>query len=179
MTKFIIKRLLISVIILFFVMFIIYTLEFSLPTSYVSKMARQLSQKPGNTKSYEEWMADLNRQYGMDKGLVGGYFAWLGSVATGNLGDSWQYTKPVLEVFHGCIWDSFVLALIAFILEIAIAIPLGVVAAKKQYSFTDYFVTVVSMMCISMPTFFVAVMLKMIFAVKLGWLDIGGMVGRN
>ncbi len=72
MTKFIIKRLLISVVILFFVMFIIYALEFSLPTSYVSKMARQLSQKPGNTKSYDDWMAELNAQYGMDKGLVGG-----------------------------------------------------------------------------------------------------------
>ncbi len=179
MTKFIIKRLMISVVILFFVMFIIYALEFSLPTSYVSKMARQLSQKPGNTKSYEDWMAELNAQYGMDKGLVGGYFAWLGSVVTGNLGDSWQYTKPVTEVFKGCIWYSFILAFISFVLEIAIAIPLGVTAAKKQYSFTDYFVTVVSMVCISMPTFFVATVLKMIFAVKLGWLDIDGMIGRN
>lgn len=179
MSKFILKRLLISFVIFFFVMFIIYALEFSLPTSYVSKMARQLSQKPGNMKSYDEWMADLNAQYGMDKGILGGYFTWLGSMFRLDFGDSWQHTKPVLDVFSDCIWHSFILSAISFVFEIIIAIPLGVVAARKQYSFTDYFVTVVAMVCISMPTFFVATVLKMIFSVRLNIFDIGGMTGRN
>lgn len=165
MTKFIIKRILISIVIFFFVMFIIYALEFSLPSSYVEKQARELSQKPGSTKSADEWLNDLKAQYGMDKGIVGGYFTWLGSMATLNFGDSWQHTAPVTEVFKGCIWYSFVLSAISFVLEILIAIPLGVVAARKQYSFTDYFVTVVAMVCISLPTFFVATLLKYLFAV--------------
>ncbi len=70
------------------------------------------------------------------------------------------------------------LAFVAFVLEIAIAVPLGVIAAKKQYSGIDYSVTVISLIGISLPTFFVATLLKMIFAVKLGWLDISGMQGR-
>jgi peptide/nickel transport system permease protein len=179
MSKFILKRVLTSCLIFFFVMFIIYALMYSLPTSYVEKTARQLSQKPGTQKSYTEWLTELNAQYGMDKDVVSGYFTWLGSAVQGHFGDSWQYTIPVTEEFHRTIWYSFALGLVAFIFEILIAIPLGVVAAKKQYSMTDYTVTVLAMIGISMPTFFLATLLKLVFAVKLRWFDISGMMGRN
>lgn len=187
MLKFTIKRLLISVVILFFVMFIVYALMFSLPTSYMEKTARELSQKPGSLKSAQEWLAELNAQYGMDKGLVGGFFIWMKSAVVGNFGDSWQWTDTVTNVFHDTVWYSFALGLISFIFEILIAIPLGVLAARKQYSFTDYTVTVVALIGISMPTFFVATVYKLVFAVKLqDWFglaqpvfDISGMQGRN
>ena len=77
--------------------------------------------------------------------------------------------------FNDVIWYSFFLGLIAFILEVAIAIPLGVIAATKQYSVTDYTVTVVSLIGISMPSFFVATVLKLVFAVKLDWFPAMGM----
>lgn len=179
MSKFIIKRVLICCLIFFFVMFIIYALMYSLPTSYVEKTARQLSQKPGTQKSYTEWLQELNAEYGMDKDVVSGYFTWLSSSLRGNFGDSWYYTIPVTQEFQKTIWYSFALGLVVFILETLIAIPLGVVAARKQYSMTDYTVTVLAMIGISMPTFFVATLLKLIFAVKLGWFDISGMTGRN
>ena len=76
---------------------------------------------------------------------------------------------------HIALGDSFALGLVSFVLEILIAIPLGIQAAKKQYSFADYFTTVVSMVCISMPTFFLATLLKYVFSVKLGWFDLSGM----
>ena len=179
MFKYIVKRLLYSAIILFFVMFIIYALMYNMPTSYVETKARELASRPGATKSYAEWLADLNAQYGMDKGVVGGYFIWLGNAVRGNWGDSWAWTIPVTQVFKNTIWYSFALSVVAYIFEILIAIPLGISAAKKQYSFTDYFTTVVSMICISMPTFFLATLLKYIFSVKLGWFDLSGMQGRN
>lgn len=179
MTKFIIKRLLISVVILFFVMFIVYTLMYSMPTQYTEQMARELSKGQGGTKNYEDWLAQLNAQYGMDKGLFGGFLSWLGNAVQGNFGDSWKYTKPVTEVFHNTIWYSFILGVVSFVFEIIIAIPLGVLAAKKQYSITDYTVTVVALVGISMPTFFLATVLKLIFSVELGWFDISGMIGRN
>ena len=68
---------------------------------------------------------------------------------------------------------------IAFVLEVAIAIPLGILAAKKQYSLTDYTISVVALVGISMPTFFLASLLKLVFAAELNWFDIGGMEGRN
>ena len=74
MLKYTTKRLLYSIIILFFVMFIIYTLMYSMPNNYIEQKARELASKPGAGKSYTEWLADLNAQYGMDKGLVAGYF---------------------------------------------------------------------------------------------------------
>ena len=179
MGKFIAKRLALSVVIFFFVTLIIYGLEFSLPTSYVEQMARELSTKPGTTKSAAEWLAELNAQYGMDKGIIQGYFIWLGNAVRGNFGDSWSQTMPVLELFDKCIWYSFVMGVIAFVLQIAIAIPLGVIAARKQYSLTDYTVTVFGLVGISMPTFFVATVLKLIFSVKLGWFELVGMQGRD
>lgn len=179
MAKFIIKRLLYSVLILFFVMFLIYVLMYNMPMSFVETKARELASRPGATKSYTEWLADLNAQYGMDKGVVQGYFVWLSSAVRGNWGDSWQWTVPVLEKFNTTVWYSFALGLVSFIFEVIIAIPLGITAAKKQYSFTDYFTTVVAMVSISLPTFFLATLLKYVFAVKLGWVDLTGMQGRD
>ena len=160
-------------------MFIVYALMYSLPTSYVEKTARELASRPGSLKSAAQWISELNEQYGFNRGIVGGYFHWLGQAVQGNFGESWNWTVDVTEKFNDVIWYSFALSLIAFILEIAISIPLGVVAARKQYSVTDYTVTVVALIGISLPTFFTATILKMIFAVKLGWFDIAGMQGRN
>lgn len=179
MGKFIAKRLAFSAVIFFFVTFIIYALECNLPTSYVEQTARELATRPGATKSAQEWIDELNAQYGMDKGIVQGYFIWLGNAVQGNFGDSWSQTMPVLKLFDKCIWYSFVMGAISFILEIIIAIPLGVVAARKQYSLTDYAVTVFGLIGISMPTFFVATVFKLIFSVKLGWFELVGMQGRN
>ncbi|MCR4960897.1 MAG: ABC transporter permease [Lachnospiraceae bacterium] len=179
MAKFIAKRLGLCVLIFFFATFMVYVLEYSLPTSYVEKTAMELSQRPGSLKSAQQWMDELNAQYGMDKGIVKGYFTWLSNSARGNFGDSWSQTMPVTDLFKKCIWYSFVMGLIAFVLEIFIAIPLGVTAARKQYSMTDYTVTVVSLVGISMPTFFVATVLKLIFSVRLGWFELVGMQGRN
>lgn len=179
MAKFIAKRLGLCVIIFFFVTFIIYVLECSLPTSYVEKMALELSVRPGNTNSAQQWIAELNAQYGMDQGLVKGYFVWFKNSVRGNFGDSWTQTMPVTELFKKCIWYSFGMGLIAFVLEIMIAIPLGVLAARKQYSIADYTVTVLGLIGISMPTFFVATVFKLIFSIHLGWFDLVGMQGRN
>jgi len=179
MTKFIIKRLLTCTLILFFVMFIVYLLIYSLPSSYVETMARQLSMKPGSQKSAADWLAELNAQYGMDKGPLEGYFTWLKSAVKGDFGESWVWTVPCTEKFSQVIWYSFWLGLASFILEIIIAIPLGILAAKKQYSITDYAITVFSLIGISLPTFFTAIMLKMIFSVKLGWFDLSGLQSRD
>lgn len=179
MAKYTVKRLLYSALILFFVMFLIYVLMYNMPMGYIETKARELASRPGASKSYSEWLADLNAQYGMDKGIVQGYFTWLKSAVRGEWGESWSWTVPVTQKFHDTVWYSFALGLVSFILEILIAIPLGIAAARKQYSFTDYFTTVVSMICISMPTFFLATILKYVFSVKLGWFELTGMQGRN
>ena len=178
MRKFIIKRIIMSVFILFFVAFIIYALLRCLPSSYVENMAQQLSMAPG-AKSDEEWIAQLNAQYGLDKNIVLGFFTWLGDAVRGNFGDSWKYTVPVLQKFNDVIWVSFIMGAISLVLELIIAIPLGVIAATKQYSRADYAITAGALVGISLPTFFFATLLKLLFSVKLGWFDLYGLVGRD
>ena len=171
MRKFLVKRTLLSIVILFFVTFIIYVLMRCLPASYVETMARQLSQAPGS-KPYEEWLAQLNAQYGLDLELIPGFFVQLKNLVTGNFGDSWKYTVPVIQKFNEVIWVSFIMGAISLVFELLIAVPLGIVAATKQYSVTDYTVTTVALLGMSLPTFFFA-------TVKLGWFDLVGLTGRD
>ncbi len=178
MRKYIIKRLLQSVVILFFVAFIIYALIRCLPTSFVEAMARQKSMQPGS-KSYQEWLDQLNAMYGLDGGILRGFFHWLGSAVRLDFGDSWKWTVPVIEKFKDCIWISFIMGAISFFFEVIIAIPLGIISATKQYSKTDYTISIIALAGISLPTFFFASLLKLLFSVKLGWFELGGLVGRN
>ena len=178
MWKYILKRILQAILILFCVSFIIYALMRLMPGSYVENMAMTLSQGQG-AKSFDEWMAQLNAQYGLDKGIIPGFFTWAGDAIRGDFGDSWKYTVPVLQKFSEVIWLSFIMGAISLVLELVIAIPLGIVAATKQYSRTDYAITAGALVGISLPTFFFATILKLVFSVKLGWFDLYGLVGRD
>ncbi len=178
MRNYIIKRTVISVGILFFVTLIIYTLIRCLPASYVETMAMQLATAPGS-KPYEEWVAQLNADYGLDQPILVGYINWLKEFVRGNFGDSWRWTVPVVEEFKSVIWLSFVMGAISLVLELVIAIPLGIVAATHQYSRLDYGISAGALVGISLPTFFFATILKLVFAVKLQWFDTHGIVGRN
>lgn len=178
MRKYIIKRLLLSVVIFFFVMLIIYALMRCLPTSYIENVARAKSQQPGS-KSYDEWMAQLTAMYNMDRGIFVGYLYWLKDFFSGNFGDSWHYTVPVIQKFNETVWLSFWMGLITMFFELIIAIPLGIIAATKQYSKTDYTISILALAFISLPTFFFIALLKLVFSVKLGWFDLFGLISRN
>ena len=151
-----------------------------MPTSFVESLARQRAAASATTggPTYQEWLTQLNEAYHMNDDVVTGYLNWLGGVARGDFGNSWKYGIPVTEKFNQVIWYSVVLSIITLVLEVVICIPLGIQAARHQYSGFDYGITVFAMLCISLPTFFLATVLKYIFAVKLAWLDLYGIVGR-
>ncbi len=178
MRKYILKRVLLAIVILIFVTFIIYALMRSLPTSYIESIARQKSMQPGS-KSFDEWMDQLTVMYNMDGGIVVGFFRWWGQMLQGNFGDSWLFTVPVLEKFKEVIWLSFIMGAITMFFQLIIAVPLGIIAATKQYSRTDYIISVLALAGISLPTFFFASLLKLVFSVKLGWFDLFGLVSRH
>jgi peptide/nickel transport system permease protein len=178
MKTFIIRRLVLGLFITFFGAMIAYTVIRSLPTSYVESIARQRASNPLSTKSYQEWLDQLNQVYGLDKGIIPGFFDWIGNAVRGNFGDSWHYGIPVTEKFKDVIWISFMMNVITSLVQFFIAIPLGILAARKQYSRTDYAITVFALMGISLPTFFLATILKYVFAIKLQWFDLYGLTGR-
>lgn len=130
MKKFVVKRVLLSIVILFFVSMIIYAIMRCMPSSFVEQQALTLSQRPG-AKSYDEWVAQLNASYGLDTGVIQGYFRWAAKAIRGQFGDSWYFNQPVLTKFASVIWYSFALSLASFVLEIIIAIPAGIARCEK------------------------------------------------
>ena len=108
--------------------------------------------------------------------VLSGYFAWLGNMLKGDLGDSFLYQQPVGTVIASHMWISFSISLVALIFQFAIAIPLGITSATHQYSVADYTVTIVTMIGISLPSFFFAALLIKIFSSWLGWLPSFGLV---
>jgi peptide/nickel transport system permease protein len=178
MRNFIIRRLLFGIFISIFGAMIIYTVIRLLPTSYVELIARQRASNPLSTKTYQEWLAQLNEVYKLNVGIIPGFFGWLGNALRGNFGESWHYGIPVTEKFSQVIWYSLIINIITFFVELFISIPLGILAARKQYSKADYAITVFALMGISLPTFFLATILKYVFAIKLGWFDLYGLTGR-
>jgi len=178
MRNFIVRRLLLGLFITFFGAMVVYAVIRSLPTSYVETIARQRATNPLSTKTYQEWMDQLNLVYKLNVGIIPGFFGWVGNAVQGNFGESWHYGIPVTEKFNQVIWYSIIINVITFFVQIFISIPLGNLAATKQYSRTDYAITVFALMGISLPTFFLATLLKYAFAIKLGWFDLYGLTGR-
>lgn len=178
MKNFIIRRILLGIFIIFFGAMIIYTVIRLLPTSYVEQIARQRASNPLSTKSYQEWLDQLNEVYRLNVGIIPGYFGWLGNAIRGDFGESWHYGIPVTQKFSEVVWYSFIINIITFLVELLISIPLGILAARKQYSRTDYAITVFALAGISLPTFFLATILKYVFSIKLGWFDLYGLTGR-
>ncbi|MBQ8136063.1 MAG: ABC transporter permease, partial [Clostridia bacterium] len=180
MWKFIVRRVLLAAVIVFLGSFIIYGVMRAMPTSFVEAMARQRAAASATTggPTYQEWLDQLNKSYHLDTNVLSGFMNWFGGVLHGDFGISWKYGIPVIEKFNDVIWHSVILNVITLILEVAICIPLGIQAARGQYSGFDYGITVFAMLCISLPTFFLATLLKYFFAVKLGWFDLYGFVGR-
>ncbi len=103
------------------------------------------------------------------------YFEWLGKMFKGDLGTSFKYKRPVADVILDNMGISFAIAFVATILQFLIAIPLGIKAAVNQYGFVDYTVTVFTMIGISLPTFFLGALVIRVFAVGLGWFEVGGL----
>lgn len=111
--------------------------------------------------------------------VLGGYFSWLGNMLKGDLGDSFLYQQPVGTVIADHMWISFLISLVALILQFAIAIPLGIISATRQYSVVDYSVTVITMIGISLPSFFFAALLIKLFSSWLGWFPASGLVSAG
>lgn len=176
MWKYIAKRLLLAVVILLGVSVLIYMLTMLMPADYIDNQTAAAVQS-GSMKAAD--VQRLKELYGLaDKsfgGILKGYVKWLGGALTGDLGFSFVYGKPVSKVLNEYIWISFLIALIAFILEVIISIPMGIKAAVNQYGGYDYTVSVLAMVGTALPSFFLAALLMNWFSLGLGWFPLQGL----
>lgn len=118
----------------------------------------------------------LREMLGLNDSLPIQYIKWGGRMIRGDFGESLTYKRPVREVVRPFIINSFILNIGGFILAFLISIPIGIMTAVKKYSFFDNFWTVSSLVGVCMPSFFFALMLISLFAVRLGIFPMNGMV---
>lgn len=172
MLKYCIKRLLISLLILFGISLILYTLVWMMPVSYIKDLAIALAGSGGNVAEKE---ATIRESLGMDGTMLESYWNWLSNFLRGDFGESLVKKQPVSTVIFKNMGVSFILSFVALILELIIAIPLGVKCACNQYGKLDYAATVLTMIGISFPTFFLGSILIKFFVLDLGWFPATGL----
>ncbi len=128
-----------------------------------------------------EQRAEERARLGLDKPIPVQYWEWLQRSVRGDFGNSYTYKRPVKDIVPKFIWNTFLLNVVVYLFAFLISLPVGIICAVKQYSRTDNFWTVFSIIGISMPTFFFGLLLIYVFAVRLNWCPINGMVtaGKN
>lgn len=116
-----------------------------------------------------EAIALIRQKYGLDQPIHVQYVKWLGNLATGDLGESFRYRRPVASL----IWErapyTLQLAGLALLFDALLGIALGIFSAVKQYSLVDKSVTIGALVIYSIPGFWLALMLVLVFSVNLGW----------
>ncbi len=119
--------------------------------------------------------ARLKALYGLDLPLHERYLNWLGAALSGDFGYSRLHHRPVLEILWPRVGVTAELLGISVLLSLAVAIPAGVLAARRAYSWLDHLIGLLSLGAYSIPAFWLALMLIMAFSVELGWLPAGGL----
>ena len=124
-----------------------------------------------------ETLAALRSELGLDAGPVARYLAWVGGMVTGDFGISYTYRTPVAGMVLDRLQVSLPLALMALALSTIIAFPVGIWAAARRGTAVDAGVMGVTQLGVAVPNFWFAMLLVLVFAVKLRWVSAGGFPG--
>ncbi len=169
MLRFVLARLAQSAAVLLGMSFVVYLLLGLMPGDPVDLM---FGADPNVTA---DDVARLKALHGLDRPIVERYLAWLAGALQGDFGYSRLFAKPVLEVLGPRLANSLVLMAAALVLALAIAVPAGVRAALRPGSWTDQAINLACFAGVSIPPFWLALLLILLFAVALGALPAGGM----
>ncbi|MBX3010978.1 MAG: ABC transporter permease [Caldilineaceae bacterium] len=171
MGKYILRRLLVAIPILLGITIIDFTFINLAPGDPIMAM---VSAEAGSAQGAVD-AERLRENLGLDKPVIVRYFTWLTEILQGNFGTSFSSKRPVLDRISERIGPTLVLTASAMFISLIVGIPLGCLAALKQYSKWDYILTVVAFAGISVPSFFLAMGAISIFTLQLRWLPAFGM----
>ena len=129
----------------------------------------------GNPEATAEDAARLRALHGLDQPIITRYSNWLSTSLSGDFGYSRLFSKPVLDVMWPRLWSTLALMGGSIFLSVLLALPLGVHAARKPYSWSDKLINLGCFAGISIPAFWLALLMITLFAVILGWLPAGGL----
>lgn len=176
MLNYLIRRLgyaLIMVVLVSFVSFVIIELP---PGDFLDQKLAQLRAR--GDRSAEARIEDYRIRYGLDRPFMERYINWAVNFVRGDFGESFEFERPVRDLLGERLTMTIVLALASLIITWAIAIPLGVFSAVRQYSLGDQIITTISFIGLGMPGFLLA-LLVLFFAVTVLGQDIGGLFSRE
>jgi len=166
MRSYIIKRLIYSVIIAWGIMTITFILLRLGPTSPVDRYILNIAARGQDVESVRQ---AIEARYGLDKPIIEQYFIYMGNLLQGKWGWSFSTSQTVVDLIASHWIYSFQLILLASIFAIILGVGLGMLAAVKQNTRIDYAASTFSFIGISIPGFWLGLMLIMVFAVYLGW----------
>ncbi|MBA3505878.1 MAG: ABC transporter permease [Betaproteobacteria bacterium] len=119
-------------------------------------------------------IVEIRSRLGLDRPIVAQFFVWIGNLLSGDFGESFFFKKQVAELIVDRIEPTLALALTTMLLSIAIAVPMGVIAAYKQGTWIDRLVMGFSVLGFSVPVFVIGYILIFVFAIELNWLPVQG-----
>lgn len=167
MIKTILQRILQLIPILFIVSTIIFVLTRIIPGDPAVTML--------GPQAPVEAVEELREELGLNKSIGEQYLLYLKNVLKGDFGKSYAYNEPVTKLILERFPNTLILTVISLILAIIIAIPIGIISATKQYSIFDYISMIGALVGVSMPIFWLGLMLVLVFSVNLAWLPSIGM----
>ncbi|MDI9505532.1 MAG: ABC transporter permease [Bacillota bacterium] len=171
MARYVFKRVANLIPLLLVVSIMIFLMVRVTPTDPVASMVK-------GKKISQETRASIEAQYYLDRSLPEQYLIWMGNIFRGNFGTSFQYKQPVTTLLGERLPTTLQLVLMASVLSLAIALPVGILSAIKMNSGLDRILQLFTLLCVAMPVFLMSIILMLVFAYRLGWFPVFG-VGRN
>ncbi|SRR6266508_756207 len=168
MRAYLIRRLLQTVVVLLFVSVAVFVIIRLVPGDPAVVMLGQEA-PPGAADQ-------VRHELGLDQPIPVQYAYWLREVARGNFGVSWRSKQPALSLIARRVPATVTLTVAATVVALAIALPLGILSGTRPYSWLDNLCTIFSLFGVAMPSFWLGLMLILLFSVALGWLPPTGWV---
>ena len=165
MGRYIVKRFLMLIPVIFGVSLLLYIMMDLAPGSVIDILSGDMT---------TEQVAELEHEYGYDRSVFYRYFNYMANLLQGDMGYSFIYKQPVWKLYMQRFPHTLKLAGASVLVCVVLSIPLGVQAATHHGSLTDNFCSVLSILGLSMPNFWLGLMLMVLFSLKLGWLPASG-----
>jgi len=169
MYKYVLKRLLYLIPVILGVTFLVFTIMYFTPGDPAQIIL-------GESARAED-VAKLRTEMGLDDNFLVQYLRFVKDGVKGDFGRSYATNKPVFDEILSRFPSTLKLTIAGMIVAVVIAIPIGIISATKQYSIMDNLTMVFALLGVSMPNFWLGLMLILLFSVNLGWLPSGGNAG--
>ena len=166
------SRLLQIIVVLIGISFLTFMLTYISPGDPVRTMLSATGVIPS-----EELVQSIRDEMGLNDPFLTQYFRWLGNCLHGDFGDSYSFSDPVVSLLAARLWPTLKLTIFSMVLMLIISVPLGILSAVYKNSWIDYLVRGFTFLGISLPNFWVGLLLMLVFCVQVQWFNVVSSAG--